>query len=555
MIRRRRTVRPFLLLSSILCAAQVSVAHAQGDNPTASAPAASEAPRAPDRFPIYAIDVTGVKALTNAEIERIVYPSLGPDKGPADVQAARAQIEKAYHAKGYEAVTVVIPQQPTDRFVAGVVQIDVYEAPVANVTVSDAKHHSTKGIAESLTAIQPGKALNLAQLQSQIDAQNRFPDRTITPAFEPGTEPGTVDVKLNVDDKFPLHASAELNNDNSPSTTRMRASASLRYTNLWGAGHTLSGTVLVSPENRRETEVFSGSYTAPLIGTPWTLLLYGYKSNSNIAALGGTNVLGKGYQVGLRAVLRLPSKKTFQTLSFGPDFKDFEQNITSGSTVVGAFPIRYIPITAEYGISGTQGKLSYDASLGATLGLRVIKRQICSSGSSPCIPVDQFRDREVFSYENFARFNLGLNATLTLPEDFAVAAHLQAQLADSHLATNEQFSIGGLSTLRGYFQSEAVGDDGVVGGLEVRSPPISQWIGKPLSDLRVYTFVEGGIVHTKRASPGTRATDRLLAVGGGARIQFFDVLTGEFIVGVPLVDGPTSQSGDVRSVFVVRAEF
>lgn len=520
--------------------------------PTASA---AEPSRAPDRFDIMAIDVTGVQALSDAEVESLIYPFLGPDGGGNAVESARQAIEKAYRDKGYQAASVVIPQQDTEQFQAGVIRIDVYEAPVGRIEVAGGKHHDTTQIASALPALQQGKALNLDALQIQIEAQNRFPDRTITPSFEPGTEAGTVDVKLQVDDKLPYHASAEVNNDNSPSTTRLRASASARYTNLWGLGHTISGTFLISPENTRETQAISGSYMAPIIGTPWTILVSGYTSNSNIAALGGTNVLGDGFQVGARAILRLPATKTYQTLSFGGDFKDFKQDFRAAGTSIATSPLRYLPLTAEYGIAGSIGRSNFNASLGVSAGFRAFKRNLCFNDIDVCVPADQFQNRTRFGRENFVRWNFGLDTTIALPSDLALATHFQAQLADGPLATNEQFAIGGLTNLRGYYQSEAVGDNGFVGGLELRAPPLEALLGDPFSEVRFYAFMDGGITHTLRAGPGEKATSKLIAVGGGARLQLFNTLTGEFIAGVPLVNGPTSRAGDLRSVFIVRAEF
>src|SRR3546814_14538001 len=103
---------------------------------------------------------------------------------------------------------------------------------------------------------------------------------------------------------FPFHATVQIGNDHSANTEPLRLLGTVRYNNLWQAGHAISGTYVVSPQNRENTEVFAGSYLAPVWNTPWSLLLYGYKSNSNIASLGGTNVLGDGYSIGLREILR-----------------------------------------------------------------------------------------------------------------------------------------------------------------------------------------------------------------------------------------------------------
>lgn len=521
--------------------------------PTASASAAQ---RAPDRFAIEAFDVSGVTKLSADEIETIVYPFAGPDKSAPDVEAARKAVQDAYAAKGYEAVVVEVPTQNSATFAAGIVQIAVQEAPLGRVTVTGAKHHSADRVLAEVPSLAPGQPIDLRALQGDVAAANRFPDRTINPSFRPGKQPGSVDVELKVKDEAPYHASLELNNDNSPSTQPLRLIASARYTNLWGLGHTISGTFIVAPQRVKDSEVFSGSYTAPLIGTPWSFLLYGYKSNSDIAALGGTNVLGNGYQVGLRAIYKLPADKSYQTISFGPDFKDFKQDISIAGVSAGSAPIRYVPFVTEYSLSGASDKSSYDFTLGATIGLRLIKRTVLLPNDQGGLShVDQFRNREVGSNENFVHLNFTGDYSRTFAGDFIAAYTLSAQYADSHLITNEQYAIGGLTSVRGYYQSEAVGDQGVAQSIELRSPSFATRFGAFVDEARLFGFVDAGYVHVRNALAEQQDDFTLVGVGGGARVRLFDLLNGEISVGVPLRDGPASDAGDPRIIFVVKGAF
>lgn len=526
-----------------------------------SVASAQEAPvaaaqQAPDTFTIEAFDVTGVTKLSATEVEAAIYPFSGPDRSSQDVEAARKAVQDAYAAKGYEAVVVELPTQPNETFSRGIIQIAVSEAPLGQVLVSGTKFHSSGSARAAVPSLVPGQPIDLKALQQDIAAANRFPDRTISPTFKPGKEPGTVDVELKVQDEFPLHTTIELNNDNSPSTTPLRLTGSIRYTNLWGAGHTISGTYIVAPERKKDSEVYSGSYLAPIGSSPWSLLVFGYKSNSDIAALGGTNVLGNGYQVGARAIYRLPSDGTYQSLSFGADFKDFKQDIFVGGLSAGSAPIRYVPLVVDYSLSGATDASSYGIGLGATVGLRVIKRTTClEQPTGPCQPVDQFRNREVDSNENFVHLNLSANYSRVFAGDFVAAYTLAAQYADSHLITNEQFSLGGLSSVRGYYQSEAVGDQGFAQALELRSPSAATLLGSFVDEARVFAFADMGYAHVRSVLPGQRSDFRLVGVGGGARLRLFDALTGEVSVGVPLRDGPVSAAGDERIVFVVRGVF
>lgn len=561
-------------VAALAAVVQPSFAYAQSDQDAEQSSAADAEPvRASGSFLIAAIDVVGATKLSNAEIERIIYPFLGPDKNEADVTAAQKALQAAYAAKGYEAVEVEIPIQPSERFAQGIVQLAIHEVPLGEVRIVDAKHHSDKSVRGDVPSLVPGQPIDIAALQRDVAEANRFPDRTITPRFRSGGQPGTVDVELKVDDKSPFHGSVELNNDNSPNTRSLRASATARYSNLWGQGHTLSVTGSIAPQDTDQSAVISASYNAPLIGTPWGFLLYGYRSNSNVAALGGTNVLGNGYQIGLRATYRLPSTNSFQQISFGPDFKSFKERLSLEGTDLQPTQIRYVPLVAEYMLSGGNDKETYGLTLGVTGGLRVVRRNVCfespyaegfiPEGVPTCslgngetgIPQDQFTGRAVDARENFVHLNMDLNYTRLLRRDWQVALRFTGQLADSSLVTNEQFSLGGMSNVRGYYVSEAVGDDGFISSVELRSPNFGSSLSSLVDEMRLFAFSDLGYARVRAPSTGQTDTFRLVSVGGGVRFDLFNLVTGEALIGVPLRNGPTSDKGDPRYSFTIRGEF
>lgn len=510
----------------------------------------------PESFMINAIDVVGITKLSQSEVERAIYPFLGPGKTPADVEAARKAIQDAYSKLGYEAIVVEVPPQPQEDFARGLVQIKVGEAPVANVKVSGSKHHSALVLLGQLPSVRSGQPLNFKNLQRELAAANRFPDREVVPSFDAGEVPGTIDVDLKVRGEFPLHATFDLNNDNSPNTAPLRLTGSTRYTNLWQLGHTLTAGFSIAPERLSDSAAIFGSYSAPLIGTPWTLILSGYKSNSNIAALGGTNVLGNGYQIGAQAIYRLPFDRDYHAFRVGIDYKDFKQDIGLRGTTISNAPISYVPMTLGYNASISREKSALDVSLATTLGLRVIKRITCFDPTAPiCLPEDQFTNREVDSTENFAHINLDMTYTASFPGDWVSEVKFSGQYSDSHLVSNEQFSIGGLSTVRGYYQSEAVGDRGIAGSIEFRAPSLATYLGTFVDELRFFSFMESGIVSVIDPLPDTQSVFHIGSFGGGLRVKILGRFTGEVMVGLPVASTNETKKGEPRYTFSVKGEF
>src|SRR5579859_90703 len=327
----------------------------------AAPPQASAAPATPPArtFDVEAYDVDGAKLLPTVEVETAVYPFLGPGRTAQDIDRARAALEKAYRDRGYQSVVVELPAQTVAD---NIVRLHVIEAPVGRLRVTGSRYYSPDAIRREASAFQEGQVPDIAQAQKQITELNRLPDRRVTPLLRAGVVPGTVDVDLKVSDTLPLHASVELSDDHNQFTTPLRTSATIHYDNLWQLGHSATFTYSVAPENRADSEVFAGSYLALIVNSPFSLLAFGYRSNSNVATLGGTSVLGKGYAIGFRAIDQWPRIGDFaQTLSFGFDFKHFDENI-SLSNSSSADAVEYWPFDLTYNIQRDGSKTTTKVS-------------------------------------------------------------------------------------------------------------------------------------------------------------------------------------------------
>ncbi len=528
-----------------------------------SAAASAEPTPAPpatvQRFDIGAIDVTGNSLLREVEIERAVYPHVGPGRSIADVEAARAALEQAYRAHGYDSVVVEIPPQSAS---SGVIRLAVTEARIASVTVTGVGAGAARSVRARTPALREGAVPDLTRAQAELAEANRFPGRQITPLLKPGKVPGTIDVELKVADQDPLHATLELSNDHSPNTRPLRLRGSIRDDNLWGLGHTISGTYVVAPQNRRNAEVLAGSYLAPIWNTPWSVLLYGYTSNSNVAALGGTNVLGDGYAVGIRAIYRLPSSGAFsQSANIGFDYKNFKETITLAQVADAVrTPIDYVPLVASYSASYAGDKTSLTSSLAVTAGLRPLSiGQIKVNGATAdpedVVLLDAFGNKRgsLRARSNFVHVNLDAEYTRSLPKDFVGVFRFSGQYADGPLISNEQFAAGGLTSVRGYLQSEAVGDDGAEAALELRSPSLAGLLGASVDELRFYGFTDAGYARLRDTAAEQISDYTLWSAGFGARFQLLKYLSGDISLAFPLTHGVRERQP--YGGFTVKAEY
>jgi hemolysin activation/secretion protein len=524
------------------CAAFMAAGIVRAQDKAAAAPP----PTPVQSFDVEAYDVDGATILPQLEIEKAVYPFLGPGRTRDDVEHARAALEKAYHDKGYQSVVVEVPAQTVAD---AVIRLHVVEAPVGRLRVIGSRYFSPDFIRTQTPALAEGQVPDFNQAQKQLADVNRLADRRVTPLLRAGQAPGTVDVDLKVNDTLPLHASVELNNDHSQNTDPLRLIATAHYDNLWQLGHSASFTYAVAPTNRSQSEVFAGTYLAPLWTSPVSLLLYGYTSNSNVAAVGGVTVLGKGYTVGARGVVQLPSLGAFaESFSAGMDLKDLVGTTLFASGPIASGPIfdtaTYFPLSATYTLQQEGGKSSAKVSLAVTAGLRGLGSDLAT-----------VQNKRANAQTNFVHLNLDVTLTHRLAYGFEGALHASGQIADSALLPSEQFAAGGLSSVRGYLQAEAIGDQGVSGGLELRSPSLAPFLGRYVDDLRFYGFFDAAALQV--LSPLPQQTDffDLYSGGVGMRFQILKHLSGEAVVAVPLTDGVATRADRPRATFSVKSEF
>jgi len=141
---------------------------------------------------------------------------------------------------------------------------------------------------------------------------------------------------------------------------------------------------------------------------------------------------------------------------------------------------------------------------------------------------------------------------LTLPWDIEAALHFTAQVADQPLVPTEQFAAGGLTSVRGYLQSEAIGDDGVSGSVELRSPLL---IDSYIHDWRFFIFGESAEAWILDPLAGQQEEFRLASTGFGTRFRIFDHLSGDVDMSFPLLDGPTTKAFKAVTNFSFKTEF
>jgi hemolysin activation/secretion protein len=508
-----------------------------------SQPAAESAAQSEAKFDVLEYQIEGNTVLAAIEIERAVYPHLGSGKTIKDVEAARTALEKVYHDGGFLSVLVDIPEQKVD---SGIVRLRVTEGSVGRVRVVGSRYYSLGYIKEKAPSLATGNVPNFGQVQKELAQLNRTADRRVNPVLKPSKTPGKVDIDLKVEDKFPLHADVELNNRYSANTTRTRLAASLRYDNLFQREHSVSLQAQVAPQKPSETQVLSGTYVAPLPNSNTMLAAYAVNSKSDVAAVGALNVVGRGTILGLRAISPLRARQKFyHSVTFGIDYKRFRDSVNLiGADTVNT-PISYVPMLAQY--SATQTGEGSTTQFGVTLNFAL--RGVLGNND------DEFENKRFNATANYAYLRGEFSRLQALPYGLNLFGKLDGQLATGPLISNEQFAVGGADGVRGYVESEALGDVGLRGELELRKPFDLQERLKVLDESYALAFIDGAHLRVRDPLPGQTQRFTLSGAGVGLRAKAYKHLTLAMDVAYPFRDGPTTKSGDTRAHFRLNYEF
>ncbi len=487
--------------------------------------------------------VEGNTLLEQTRLERIVYSFLGPNKTIKDIEQARAMLESEYRNSGYPTVLVDIPEQ---NVVNGIVRLRVTEGRVDRLKITGSHYYLLSEIRDQVPALGKDNVPYLPDVKQQMaDMNQQSPDRSITPIMRPGREPGTLEVELKVKDKLPLHGSLEVNGRNTESTTRARTVGLLRYDNLWQRFHSISLQYQASPENRDEVKVMGGTYVFPLPESGARIALFAVRSDSDteIASAGALDVIGKGKILGGRVIMPLQgSREYFHSLTYGVDYKNFKEGLNLIGSDTQNTPITYYPFSLRYDLTQRRKRSITNYGIGTTFGIRGLNDQV------------EFNNKRIFSKSNFIYLSGDLQHRFPIVAGFQGQVKISAQYTDSPLISNEQYTAGGSETVRGYYESQVLGDNGVLGSLELHTPYLGSKSWNKVQDFYALWFLDASKMWILQALPDQPTGYQISSSGVGMRLKT-GYLNMALDAGYPFNTISKVEKGDVRVHFRLAYEF
>jgi hemolysin activation/secretion protein len=234
----------------------------------------------------------------------------------------------------------------------------------------------------------------------------------------------------------------------------------------------------------------------------------------------------------------------FHSFMAGFDYKSFQQNTLLTGSDSDQTPITYVPFVVQYDGSRKWDSGATSWNVGSVFHIRGVGDE-----------EDIWQRKRAEARSDFIYWTAELKHRQELPGEFQLLGRVNGQLTSAPLISNEQFSLGGTQTVRGYHETELLGDDGYNASLELYSPRLTPPGWESVQNLRFLAFGDYGATWIRQALPDEPESLELASAGAGLRFQFLKHMVGEFDWAYPFLATNDTSAGAQRIHFKLAYEF
>jgi len=487
--------------------------------------------------------VTGIAMLKREEFQAKLRPYFGRPASLSVLDKICRDVIEYYRRNGFPVVNVIVPRQTVRD---GAIQFLVTEAKVGKVIVEGAKWFNPDKF-KSEVSLREGDPVDADQLQEDIRWLNNNPFRQANLAFQPGEDPGTTDVILEVNDRMPLRFFFTYDNYGIDLTGKNRLSTGFNFGNLFNLDQQVNFQYTTTTQQMfNSLNAYSGSWIVPF---PWRNFMTVFGSYSGAKGdIPGTSATlnSESWQVSARYNAPLPMLGAFShELYGGVDFKQASNsllifNITSpDGGGFGTYDI--FQLTAGYSGSMPDELGSTSFELGGFYS---------PGGVGALNDANTFHNIIPNADPDYGYGRGTLTRAFRLPLDFSIRGIFNGQLATTSLMPTEQFGLGGYNTVRGYDERVSNGDNAWVMNLEFWTPPgsIFKIFGNQAVEdrLQFLAFWDYGYVGFSQPLPGQEGS-WLMSVGPGLRYNIDRYVTVQLDWGFQLHQAPPGTKAGNRA--------
>ena len=495
--------------------------------PTPTSPGLSEIPGS---ITVKKFKFIGNTAFSDAELRATVQEFTNRPISFAELLQAEEKIKNKYTA-GCQGNTkqpcyinsgAFIPANQTFTQDGAVVKIQVIEGGIENIEITGLgklksgyiRSRLQRGISQPLERERLLEQLQILQLDPLI--------QNISAELAAGTRPEKSVLEVTVTEADPFFVELFTDNARAPSVGSWRRGLRITERNLFGFGDRIFGEYV----NTDGSNAVDFSYSVPITARNTTVNIRGGVTSTEVVEepFDRADIEGDSFnfEFGVRQpVYRTPTTEIAVGLSGTRQESSTEvmgQNfdLSPGADANGETRISALRFSQEYTKRTLQDVLALRSQF--NVGLDVFDSTVND---------DPLPDSRFFAWRGQGQYvrRIGQNSLLVLRSDL--------QFATTNLVPLEQFSVGGLQSVRGYRQDALLTDNGFFTSAEVRLPVYQARSVEGL--LSIVPFLDFGVGWNDNSDDNPEE-NVLVGLGLGLQWQMGDTLNARIEYGIPLTD-------------------
>ncbi len=429
-------------------------------------------------------------------------------------------VTQLYADNGYINSEALIPPQNFQSGLGAIV-IQIVEGKIGQINISGS--YRLRRYIRSRLRLAVSPVFNQNRLLEQLSLLQINPlIKTITADLALTPVLGETTLNVSVAANQTIRTQATLDNNRSPSVGSFEKRIQFSDSNVFGLGDGLNLTY----SNTLGSNAGQASYSIPLNPHNTTLQFDYVIVDSSIIErpFNRLNITeaDRSYQVTLRQpLLQRANGTSIKELAVGITASRLEGDqrllgkpfpVSPGADDRGRTRISAVRFFQEWNQRGAQGVLSIRSEF--SLGVGALDATIHHTAP----------DSRFFLWRGQAAWLRRLNR-----HNLSLLLRTDLQFAARPLSPFEQFTLGGVSTVRGYRQDALLTDNGILGSAELRIPIIAN----PVNQLLVAPFIDGGYsFNVKGLNPDPNA---LVGAGLGIEYQVGERLRMRLDYGIPII--------------------
>jgi hemolysin activation/secretion protein len=495
-------------LSLLACGAR-GQAPTTTTKPEAAATAESNLPLA-GTVPVKSFAYAGNTRFTDAQLDAAVAEILKRNGGNLsldDLEEARQRLTLLYVNAGYINSGAILPDQTVDKD-AGVVKFEIVEGKLSQLNVRGTTR-LRRGYLTDRIWHDPGRPLDALELRNNLELLRQNPNvKSVNAELKPGERPGESVLDVAVLETTPWQIGIQFDNNRSPSVGAERLSFVASHTDVLGLSDALNVRWGLTKGHLTEAEFaelddVNVGYSIPVTRWDTTLQLAFENSDSPVVeepfAELDIRSRTEGYSVGVRQpIYRTVSTEVALSLTLSRRQNDSFLAGEPFSFSPGAINGRETVTALRFGQELVTRTPEYALALRSTFsfGLDTLEATVRGDG----LP-----DSQYWAWLGQAQY------VRRLRNDWQLILRGTAQLTDQALLPLEQFSLGGVDTVRGYRENQLVRDEAVAATIELRVPVVRK---NDRSVLDLAVFVDAGWAHNNPIPGLDRLSDQFISSAG-----------------------------------------